>query len=155
MTTINSFIDFSQENGSQWFQYMESFTVRITMHFDGKSHKFWGGGVPIKPHTWYHVCLGLDSESGHLRVVVNGYLIVDEYIRYFKDSQNIRPQSLKGKILVFKTLHIGYWYQARNIFSNMNVFSSLLSADSMVNITNGEGGTILAGISSAFNSILC
>ena len=29
-------------------------------------------GVPIVPHSWYHVCMGIDTVSGLLRVVANG-----------------------------------------------------------------------------------
>merc|ERR1711892_516799 len=145
MTAENNFIEFFQANGSHWFQLdieqlrdLDYFTERMTMHFGGKEHKFWKSGVPIKPHTWYHLCLGLNTMSGHLRIVLNGYTVVNEVYSFFKDSQNIRPQSLIGKILVFKTQHLGYWYQTRNIFSNMNIFSSLLTKDSMVDITSGK-----------------
>ena len=34
-------------------------------------------GIPIVPHSWYHVCMGLDTESGLLRIVVNGVKVVD------------------------------------------------------------------------------
>ena len=145
MTTKNNFIEFYQADGSHWFQLdiehlrnLNDFTERITMHFDGQSHKFWNSGLPIAPHSWYHICLGLDTSSGRLRVMVNGYTIVDEDMSYFKDSQNRRPQSLIGKINVFKTLHLGYWYQTRNIFSNMNVFSTILSKEYMVLYSTGQ-----------------
>ena len=63
---------------------------------------FWDTGVPIVPHSWYHVCLGLDTESGLLRIVVNGIKLVDEEKEFFRNTSAWTPQSLAGKLLVFK-----------------------------------------------------
>ena len=50
-------------------------------------------GIPIVPHSWYHVCLGLDTESGLLRIVVNGVKVVDEAKEYFRNTSVWKPQS--------------------------------------------------------------
>ena len=40
--------------------------------------------------------------------------------------------------LVFKTYHNGYWYQARNTFTNMNIFTKIMSTKMMIDRTLGE-----------------
>ena len=54
--------------------------------------------VPVSPHSWYHVCLGLDTVSGLLRIVMNGHVIVNEEKEFFRDTNSIRPKSLAGKL---------------------------------------------------------
>lgn len=145
MSTNKDLVQLFQEDGSHWI-HMEieqlrnfnDFTEKVTLNFNGKSHNFWNTNLPIHPHSWYHAFLGLDAEYGHLRAVINGYTVVDEVIPSFKDSQDKRPRSLVGKLKVFKVAQLGYWYQSRGIFSNMNVYGSLLSLDAMVLITNGN-----------------
>ena len=87
---------------------------------------FWDTGVPVVPHSWYHVCLGLDTESGLLRIVVNGIKVVDEEKEFFRNTSAWKPQSLAGKLLVFKGYNIA-WAQYRGKFTNMNIFSSMIS----------------------------
>ena len=100
---------------------------------------FYDTGVPIVPHSWYHVCLGLDTESGLLRIVVNGVKVVDEEKEFFKNTLAWKPQSLAGKILMFKSYSARFWTQNRGKFSNMNIFSSMMSLEDMVMRTSGVG----------------
>ena len=93
-------------------------------------------GVPIVPHSWYHVCLGLDTESGLLRIVVNGVKVVDEEKEFFRNTSAWKPQSLAGKLLVFKGYNIA-WAQYRGKFTNMNIFSSMISLEDMMMRTSG------------------
>ena len=50
------------------------------------------------PHSWYHICLGLDTVSGHLRIVFNGHLVDDKEKTFFRNTSHIRPQSVDGKV---------------------------------------------------------
>ena len=93
--------------------------------------------VAIVPHSWYHVCMGLDTVSGLLRIVVNGVEVVNEEKEYFRNSTHWKPTSLKGRILQFKGYCSGFWYQHRNIFSNLNIFSSMMSVEDMFTRTAG------------------
>ena len=86
-------------------------------------------GIPIVPHSWYHVCLGLDTVSGLLRIVVNGVKVVDEEKEEFRNTTASKPRSLDGKLLVFKQFYAGFWGQQRGKFTNMNIFSSILSLE--------------------------
>ena len=45
--------------------------------------------IPIVPDSWYHVCMGLDTVSGHVRIVVNGKVLVNEPKDYFRDFSYI------------------------------------------------------------------
>ena len=92
------------------------------------------------PHSWYHICLGLDTESGLLRIVVNGVEVVDEQKDYFRNTTHWKPVSVKENILVFKGYVGGFWYQFRSTFSNLNIFSSMMSVEDMVTRTAGGEG---------------
>ena len=95
-----------------------------------------GTGIPIVPHSWYHVCMGLDTVSGLLRIVVNGVVMVNEEKEYFRNTKQWKPKSLEGKLLLFKSF-MGFWYQHRSIMSNMNIFSSMMSVENMIRRTTG------------------
>ena len=145
MTSSKNFLQLFQDDGSHWLHYeiepvrnFEEFNDKVTMNFNDKSNNFWNSGLPIVPHSWYHACVGLNTVSGHLRVVVNGYTIVDEIDSYFIGSSDKRPKNLIGKINIFKTVQLGYWYQSRGILSNMNIFGSQLTIEDMDLVTNGD-----------------
>ena len=163
MTTKNNFIEIYKEDGTHWFQLdlehlrdLDTFSERVSMYFEGSINKFWDSKVPINPHTWYQICLGLDTVSGHLRVVVNGHVIVDSVKEFFINTSSIKPKSVAGKFLgmtkeficknilkvllvsVFKTFHNNYWYQSRNTFTNMNIFSYIMSTESMIERTTSH-----------------
>ena len=95
-------------------------------------------GIPIVPHSWYHVCLGLDTVSGFLRIVVNGIKVVNEEREEFRNTAAWRPGSLEGKILIFKQYISGFWLQYRGKFTNMNIFSSMIPLEDMISMTSGK-----------------
>ena len=61
--------------------------------------KFWDNRVPITPHSWCHMCLALDTVTGHLRIVINGLVIENEEKEYFRNTTSIKPKSVAGKFL--------------------------------------------------------
>ena len=54
--------------------------------------------ISLTALSWYHVCLGLDTVSGLLRIVVNGVEVVNEEKDYFRGSDVWKPRSLAGKL---------------------------------------------------------
>ena len=102
-------------------------------------------GVPIVPHSWYHVCLGLDTVSGFLRIVVNGVKVFNVEREEFRNTTAWMPGSLEGKIIVFKQYYSGFWFQHRGKFTNMNIFSSMISLEAMRLRTSGEADCTGAG----------
>ena len=94
--------------------------------------------IPIVPNSWYHICMGLDTVSGLLRIVVNGVVMVNEETDNFRNVGHLKPKSLDGKLLVFKGYIKGFWYQHRGITSNLNIFSSMMPVENMVTRTSGS-----------------
>ena len=105
-------------------------TGKFELDFLTSSH------IPIVPHSWYHVCMGLDTVSGLLRIVVNGVVVVNEEKDYFRNTKQWKPKSLEGKLFIFKSYR-SFWYQNRGIISNLNIFSSMMSVEDMVTRTAG------------------
>ena len=64
-----------------------------------KGSQYYDNVVPVVPHSWYHVCLGLDTVSGLLRISVNGHLIENEEKEFFRDTAIIKPKSAARKFL--------------------------------------------------------
>ena len=131
-----------KEDGTHWFllnYYVKTLEFFYENPATGKSEmeKFSGTIIPIVPHSWYHACMGLDTVSGLLRIVVNGIEVINEEKEYFKNTNDWKPRSLKGKILQFKGYLAGFWWQFRDTFSNMNIFSSMMSVEDMVTRTSG------------------
>ena len=92
--------------------------------------------IPIVPHSWYHICMGLDTVSGLLRIVANGVVMVNEEKEYFRNTIQWKPKSLEGNLLLFKS-YLSFWYQHRGIISNLNIFSSMMSVENMISRTSG------------------
>ena len=105
-------------------------TGKFELDFITSSH------IPIVPHSWYHVCMGMDTVSGLLRIVVNGVVVVNEEKDYFRNTKQWKPKSLEGKLFIFKSYR-SFWYQNRGIISNLNIFSSMMSVEDMVTRTAG------------------
>ena len=55
--------------------------------------------VPVVPHSWYHVCMGLDVVSGLFRIFINGHLVENEEKEFFRDSTSIKPDSAAGNFV--------------------------------------------------------
>ena len=149
-TTMGNFLLMSKEDGSQWFDLSIVLVARDFKHMTEKfelsfenptTQKYeniyiFDPLVPIVPHTWYHMCLGLDTVSGLLRIVVNGVVLVNEEKDFFKNTTSWKPRSLAGKISLFKSYMSGVWVQCRSTMSNMNIFSSMITVDNMVTRTS-------------------
>ena len=57
--------------------------------------------IPIVPNSWYHICMGLDTVSGLLRIVINGVVMVNKETDNFRNAGHLKPKSLDGKLLLF------------------------------------------------------
>ena len=104
MTTKNNFIEIFKKDGTHWFQMdlehlrdYKTFSERISMYYGSDLFKFWDSKVAINPHSWYHICLGLDTVSGHLRIVINGQVIFDSIKELFINTTSVKPKSVAGK----------------------------------------------------------
>ena len=140
-----------KNDGSPWY-LVEIFTTsrqyetkseKISLWYENPStgktlrEDFSDAHIPIVPHSWYHICIGLDTVSGLFRIVVNGKEVVNKEKEYFQNTQSWKPRTVDGKILQFKGYWGGMWFQYRNTFSNMNIFSSIKSVEDMISRTSG------------------
>ena len=139
-----------KQDGSPWFvlelntitRDYERLSEKMKLIYDDPesgshvSEVFTDTIIPIVPHSWYHICMGLDTVSGLVRIVVNGIEVVNEEKDYFRNTVQWKPKSLEGKLLLFKS-YLSVWYQNRGIISNLNIFKDLMSVDQMVSRTTG------------------
>ena len=96
------------------------------------------GTVKVVPHSWYHMCLGVDTASGWVRYVLNGELVLDSALDNMKEPSTTKPSSLKGHLYIGKMEWNGIFYQSRQSVSNVNVFTGLMAVERMVGLTHGE-----------------
>ena len=149
-TNDNVVVGMLQQDGSPWYlliissarMYDTQSEAMIIWYVNPVTEKaeyeiFSKISIPIVPHSWYHICMGLDTVSGLLRIVVNGLEVVNEETEYFRNTKTMKPGSLEESVLMFKGYEAGYWYQHRTTFSNMNIFSSIMSLKDMVSRTSG------------------
>ena len=147
-TTVIAIIQMLKQDGTPWYRL--SFSVRnyetmsesLILWYDHpaggnfQKENLVNSDIPIVPNSWYHVCLGLDTLSGLLRIVVNGVVMVNEEKDYFRNTTQWKPKTLERKLLLFKS-YISLWYQHRGTISNLNIFSSIMSVEKMVSRTTG------------------
>ena len=94
--------------------------------------------VPIRPNLWYHSCTALNTVTGHVFIMVNGHIIIDQVIEEFINTMHEKPKSLEGRLGLFKNFYSGFWLQSRQRLTNVNVYASALSVDKIKNLTDGE-----------------
>ena len=126
-TTMRDYNDFT-ETMSVWYEHPKT---------GSHGREDFNNMVPIVPDSWYHICTGVNTDTGMLRIAVNGLMLINEEREYFKNTNAWKPKSVEGSILVFKGFLSGFWYQHLSIFSNLNIFGTLMSVDDMVKRTSG------------------
>ena len=87
---------------------------------------------------WYHSCTGINMVSGHVQMIINGQLIVDQVVKELTGYAEVRPRSLQGNLLLGKEWLGGLWYQGRQLISNLNIYGRILSKDEMKEKTFGS-----------------
>ena len=129
------FYQLYKDDGTPWFnlnirsqrdlnRFQEDVHLRYYKEFDIQPTQH---PVPIEPNSWYHGCTALDTVTGHVLVVVNEHIIIDQVIEEFINSTKIKPKSLEGRLSLFKTFIFGVWYQSRQRLTNLNVYATALT----------------------------
>ena len=148
VTTTIAIIQMLKQDGTPWY----SLAIYDSREYDTMSEtlQLWyenpttgevqveflsGSHIPIVPHSWYHICMGLDTVSGLLRIVVNGVVMVNEEKDYFRNTVQWKPKSLERRLLLLRNYISGYWYRHSSVTSNLNIFSSMMSVEDMVSRT--------------------
>ena len=147
ITTSIFFYQLYQENGTPWFNLeikanrdLDRFQdiVELSNYKQAINIGPTPETMPIQPNSWYHGCTALDTVTGQMLVVINGRIMIDKVIAEFINSANEKPKSLEGRLSLFKNFRSGFWYQSRQRLTNLNVYSSALTLDKLINLTNGE-----------------
>ena len=80
----------------------------------------------------------MDTKSGMINVLVDGYKLFHDKIDFFQQSANLKPKNLSGKLALFKSFFTGLWYNARGRISNVQIFSRELQDEEMIHITGSN-----------------
>ena len=88
--------------------------------------------TPIFPLDWSHYCLSLNSDSGMIRLVVDGAVLEEKVHEHALEVDVNRPSTL--------ILDLGFRSQGEysGETTNLNIFSSALSREIMERMTGGE-----------------
>ena len=104
MLSEMNFFELFTNNYTHWFDLsLEDhrdyyLSEGLQLYFQGDQERLYGYRVvPIRPKSWGHVCLGLDLETAHVRLVFNGYLLADENMENM--DMDIKPSNLVDKLL--------------------------------------------------------
>ena len=147
VTSAIFFYQLYQDNGKPWFslyignsRHDQSFRERLRFRYykDLPDWNNTANPVPVQPNSWYHGCTALDTVTGHLLIVVNGHTIVNQVFEELINIVEETPKSLEGRLGLFKNYYNGFWYQSRQRLTNLNVYSSALTIDKMISITDGD-----------------
>ena len=151
MVSAIFFYQLYQEDGKPWFNTFIQGYQRDTNKFQEKVELTYykelsdientSNPMPIMPNSWYHGCTTLDTNTGHMKVVVNGHVIIDQIIKEFANSGREKPKSLEGRLSLFKNFPTDIWYQSRQRLTNLNVFSYALTIDELISKTDGKNCT--------------
>ena len=148
MTSSIFFYQLYQDNGKPWFNFYigsqreeKNFAEKLKFRYykDLTDINQTSNQVPAKPNSWYHGCTALDTVTGHMLIVVNGQIIIDQVVsELINIADKEKPKSLEGRLGLFKSSYNGFWYQSRQRLTNLNVYSSGLTMVKLIGITAGE-----------------
>ena len=90
------------------------------------------------PLTWVHVCVSCDTVSGNVSVAVNG-VVKEVVIPVLQEGDSLRPADLNMVLghLVIMNSEVVEKKEFAGMISQVNIFSSPLSSERMVAITQG------------------
>ena len=93
--------------------------------------------VPLVfPHQWIRSCLAMSCQSGQVRWVIDGHVVENASLEVpEKVAQNI-PMNLTGKLLLIIANRFATgWFSVGNKVTDLNIFSSILPVETMVEMT--------------------
>ena len=127
-------------DGNDWFSLdvrvgYEALQTTYEVWFKYRSINLDSTTAQLFPLEWTRACLALDSQSGLVRVVVDGTTLVDGDYQELREQADTRPTTLTG-------MYFGYFYSDYSIsqFSNLQVFSSVLPVARMSQLTSPGSG---------------
>ena len=130
-----------QDDGNFWlftrFYASEKYTM-YTIYLPGwKRIDATNKGPAYFPNQWVRMCLSVDPDSGTARLVANGELMEDgfyESLLSTNETDAIRPTNLTVSMAA------AWWTSTTAAqFADVNVFSTALSVEKMINLTTPGG----------------
>ena len=92
------------------------------------------------PHQWVHSCLAIHGNTGRIQWVVDGHLVEDKQFDSWREGLAEKlPKNLTGRLLLGIEGGYSQWLSVKQKMTHLNIFSSLLSIESMKSITRGGG----------------
>ena len=89
----------------------------------------------VFPDQWLRSCIAIAVPSGSVKMVVDGVLVHDTISDALKKAAAKFPTDLTGKIVIGAVKSSAGWKSVNQRVTNLNVFSSALSAETMVKKT--------------------
>ena len=83
--------------------------------------------LPANPLQWNHVCIGLNTLTGLVRVAANGRIVQDGVMDLFIASQDKVPQNLTSRLVLGRWFFQDKWLQSLSTNNNINIFGRLLT----------------------------
>ena len=134
---VDSHIELLQENGTHWifyyihsYNYAEDELMTVWINIAG-TYANLGAYGPLLLHTWYHICLAVDTQASMLDLAINGKTMKQNF--FIKTiGTGKRPKNIKERILLGKYFEPGNgWVQTLLQVGNIQIFSKRLSAKEM------------------------
>ena len=92
----------------------------------------------VFPNQWLRSCLALNTVSGLVQWVARGELVDNQTLTGI--TNNV-PTDLSGKLILgsYYDTYFAKWYESSNKLTKLEIFSSALTVEKMMEYTKGEG----------------
>ena len=92
----------------------------------------------VFPNQWLRSCLALNTVSGLVQWVARGELVDNQTLTGI--TNNV-PTDLSGKLILgsYYDTYFAKWYESSNKLTKLEIFSSVLDVEKMIEYTKGEG----------------
>ena len=126
-----------QNDGSTWWSFYRFYAKEASTVYTVYYNPWQRVDAPIEgpmyfPQEWVRSCVSLEPDSGTIRIVVNGELVEDAVnntkVLSSNETDSTRPTNLTG-------LSMAEWGTTAAQFADVNVYSTFLSVEKLVNLT--------------------
>ena len=108
-----------------------------------KNYEYYSNSTAVPmifPGEWVKSCLALSMQTGSIKWVLDGNLVLNVSSDTLKKSAEKAPTDLSGRIIIGATKHLEGWKSTSNEVGSMSVFSSALSEEMMKEKTGVNAG---------------
>ena len=92
--------------------------------------------VPLVfPYQWVRSCLAMSGQSGHVQWAIDGRVVENTTLEVLQEEAENIPKNLAGKLLLGVNRFASGWFSVGNKVTGLNIYSSILPAETMVTMT--------------------